>query len=64
MKSHYGRIDLDRMPPRERIRSWEREARRLYDPEKEPRTFERFRSDYVWGKIADWQEENQRETTN
>lgn len=58
MKTYYGRIDLNRMPPAELIRAWGRQAREIYRREKERLgvTWERFEIEYSWHQIADWQE--------
>ena len=55
-KGYYGKIDLDKMPPREFIQKWEIDARELY---KVPNELDitRFRMEYVWHKIAEWQED-------
>ncbi len=57
MKSYWGRIDVEaEMPSEEQLKKWEREARAQYNPKIEKRRFERFTIEYVWNKVADWQE--------
>lgn len=53
--SYYGRIDLENMPGRKLLALWERQARESYKTNVTNLTYERFESDFVWGKIADWQ---------
>jgi len=58
MTSHYGRINLEAEMPSESLqRQWEREAKRQYDPHIHRGDLERYMTDYIWNKIADWQED-------
>lgn len=54
MGDYFGKIDLDRLPDRETIWRWEREAKQVYKASCN-RSFERFQMEYVNDRIIEWQ---------
>jgi len=58
MRSYWGRIDLDRLPPEHIVRGFQARARELYKQNKNKTTLtrERFIMDATWNMIADYQE--------
>lgn len=58
MTKYYGLIDLDNLPPRILMETWEREAKRLLRLEDSLICLERRIMDYVWNKVAEYDPRN------